>query len=115
MEKEMPREKFQYFTDQMYYTLLCLTERGCGADITERLKNLTGGRIVIGPGTLYHLLELFLKEGFIIKIGTDGRRIYYILTSLGRKRLEEEYQKLRLMARDYEICLFGKEVSHNEI
>ena len=111
----MPREKFQYFTDQMYYTLLCLTERGCGADITERLKNLTGGRIVIGPGTLYHLLELFLKEGFIIKIGTDGRRIYYILTSLGRKRLEEEYQKLRLMARDYEICLFGKEVSHNEI
>ena len=49
----------------MFYILLCLEEEQCGVDIMERVAAMTDGRVAIGPGTLYSLLESFQKEGFI--------------------------------------------------
>ena len=56
----MAREKFQTLTEQMFYILLCLRREQCGADIMERVPAMTGGRVSVGPGTLYNLLEQFL-------------------------------------------------------
>ena len=56
----MAREKYQTLTEQMFYILLCLTREQCGVDIMERVREMTEGRVVIGPGTLYSLLELSL-------------------------------------------------------
>ena len=57
----MPREKFQILTEQMFYILLCLREECCGTDIMEKVREMTKGRVMIGPGTLYNLLESFEK------------------------------------------------------
>ena len=59
----MAREKFQTLTEQMFYILLCLRREQCGADIMERVPAMTGGRVSVGPGTLYNLLEQFLQAG----------------------------------------------------
>ena len=59
----MAREKFQTLTEQMFYILLCLRQEQCGADIMARVAELTRGRVAVGPGTLYNLLESFVQAG----------------------------------------------------
>lgn len=97
----MAREKFQTLTEQMFYILLCLREECCGVDIMEQVAQMTGGRVAIGPGTLYSLLENFAGEGFIRETRSEGRRRSYLLTARGQLRLEEEYHRIMQQAEDY--------------
>ena len=97
----MPREKFQALTEQMFYILLCLKDECCGMDIMSRADQLTGGRVRVGPGTLYNLLEQFAEAGFICQTRVEGRRRSYILTEKGHAVLEEEYRRICNLASDY--------------
>ena len=103
----MPRLKFQTLTEQMFYTLLCLERELCGMDILDRVPAMTGGRVRIGSGTLYTLLEQFVEAGLIRETKVEGRRRSYILTEAGRKRLEEEYRRVCAQAADYR-AVFGE-------
>ena len=107
----MPREKFQTLTEPMFYILLCLRRECCGMDIMAEVERITAGRVSIGPGTLYHLLEQFVTAGLIRETAVQGRRRSYILTQKGREMLEAEYRRLRTLTSDYEAILVkeGKE------
>lgn len=104
----MPREKFQALTEQMFYILLCLKDECCGMDIMARVEELTRGRVRVGPGTLYNLLEQFADAGFICQTKVEGRRRSYILTDRGRTVLTDEYRRINTQAEDYRRC-FGEE------
>ena len=104
----MAREKFQTLTEQMFYILLCLQRECCGVDVMARVSEMTGGRVVIGPGTLYSLLESFLSEGFIRETKVEGRKRSYILMPKGARLLEKEYGRIRAQAEDYRRA-FGEE------
>ena len=104
----MPRLKFQTLTEQMFYTLLCLKNECYGMDILDRVPSMTHGRVSIGSGTLYTLLEQFLEAGMIRETKVEGRRRSYILTDKGREMLEKEYQRICDQAADYRN-LFGGE------
>ena len=99
--KALPRTKFQTLTEQMFYILLCLSREKCGMDIMEEIPALTGGRVRVGPGTLYNLLEQFAEAGLIRQTRAEGRRRSYILTPAGRDALQEEYDRLCRQAEDY--------------
>ncbi len=98
----MPREKFQTLTEQMFYILLCLKEECCGMDIMGQVEELTKGRVRVGPGTLYNLLEQFESAGSIRETKVIGRKRSYILTEKGREMLKEEYERLNTLVADYE-------------
>ena len=98
----MPREKYQTLTEQMFYILLCLEEEQCGVDIMARVAAMTEGRVAIGPGTLYSLLESFQREGFIRETKVEGRRRSYQLTAEGKTLLQNEVKRLQAQVRDYE-------------
>lgn len=104
----MPRAKFQTLTEQMFYILLCLHSECCGMDIMDRVPAMTNGRVSVGPGTLYNLLEQFLESEMIEETKAEGRRRSYILTDKGRETLKTEYARLRTLAQDYDRIL-GKE------
>ena len=104
----MPRAKFQTLTEQMYYILLCLSEECCGMDIMDRVPTMTGGRVRVGSGTLYNLLEEFSQAGMIEETRSEGRRRSYLLTRKGREALRAEYRRLRDQADDYRR-IFGEE------
>ena len=104
----MPRAKFQTLTEPMFYVLLSLREECCGTDVMDRVTALTGGRVTLGPGTLYHLLEEFCQAGMIMELSASGRRRNYRLTDKGRDVLENEYRRLRTQVEDYDR-FFGKE------
>lgn len=101
----MPRAKFQTLTEQMFYILLCLRQECCGADIAAQVAALTGGRVAVGPGTLYNLLESFFQAGMIRETKVEGRKRSYIITAEGRRALEEEYRRLQVLTADYEACI----------
>ena len=97
----MPREKFQALTEQMFYILLCLKDECCGMDIMTKVEHMTGGRVRVGPGTLYNLLEQFAEADFILQTKVEGRRRSYILTNRGRSVLADEYRRICRQAEDY--------------
>lgn len=104
----MPREKFRTLTEQMFYILLCLREECCGMDILDKVPQMTGGRVSVGSGTLYNLLEEFLSAGMIRETKVEGRRRSYILTDKGREAIEKEYHRICAQAEDYRRA-FGEE------
>ena len=90
----MPREKFSTLTEQMFYILLCLRTERCGMDIMDMVSKMTDGRVRVGPGTVYNLLEQFQTAGMIRQTRDLGRRKSYILTDRGAAALEREYARL---------------------
>ena len=104
----MPREKYQTLTEQMFYVLICLQVEQCGMDIMEKVSLMTDGRVAIGPGTLYHLLENFEQAGMIRETKVEGRRRSYILTDKGQEMLEKECARITAQLADYHK-IFGKE------
>ena len=104
----MPRLKFQTLTEQMFYILLCLRQECCGMDILDRVPAMTHGRVSVGSGTLYNLLEQFLDAGMIRETKVEGRRRSYILADRGREMLDREYRRITAQAEDYRR-IFGEE------
>ena len=103
----MAREKFGTLTEQMFYILLCLREEGCGMDVMARVSELTGGRVAVGPGTLYNLLEQFLAAGYIVETRAEGRRRSYRLTCAGEALLKGEVERLQMQVRAYQAIFEG--------
>ena len=103
----MAREKFSTLTEQMFYILLCLREECCGMDVMARVNELTGGRVAVGPGTLYNLLDQFLAAGYIVETRAEGRRRSYQLTAEGKTLLQNEVERLQMQVRDYRAIFEG--------
>ena len=77
-------------------------------DIMDMVPRLSEGRVAVGPGTLYNLLEQFADCGMIRETKTLGRKRSYIITDAGRLALEKEYERLKKQAEDY-LSVMGKE------
>ena len=105
----MPRAKFQTLTEQMFYILLCLRRECCGIDILDRVPAMTQGRVTVGSGTLYDLLEQFVAAEMIRLTKVEGRRRSYVLTEKGRQLLEREYRRICAQAEDYRRVLGEEE------
>lgn len=100
----MAREKFQTLTEPMFYILLTLREERCGTDIMTRVSALTHGRVGLGPGTLYNLLDSFQQAGMIRETAVEGRKRSYLITDKGRETLRAEYLRLLALTGDYKTC-----------
>ena len=98
----MPRPKYQTLTEQMFYVLLCLTEERCGMDMLQLIPEMTDGRVTIGSGTLYDLLDQFLDAGLIRETKREGRRRSYKISANGIDLLKKEYSRICAQISDYE-------------
>lgn len=87
-------------TEAMYYILLALLKPGHGYGMMQRIKELSGGRLEMGPGTLYGVLSRMNKERWIVLTGEEGRRKNYAITETGKKALLEEYGRLKRLVED---------------
>ena len=109
----MARSKFQTLTEQMFYILLCLNTECCGMDIMDWVPEMTDGRVQVGSGTLYNLLEQFLDADMIRETRAEGRKRSYLLTDHGRDVLQKEKERLILQLNDFER-VFGEEDLHEK-
>ncbi len=85
-----------------YHILVALAEGPHhGYAIAQEVEELSGGRVVMGPGTLYGSLHRMQEAGLIVEAanpGEDGlhaeRRRYYRMTPLGSAALSAESERL---------------------
>lgn len=87
-------------TEATYYILLALMKPGHGYGMMQRIKELSGGRIEMGPGTLYGVLTRMNKEGLITLTSEEGRRKNYAITEEGKNALHLEYRRLKQLVTD---------------
>lgn len=89
-------------TPAAFHVLLALADRDRhGYAIMQEVELTTGGRVAMGPGTLYGTIKRLLAAGLIQQSEErpdpqldDQRRRYYRLTELGRRVAAAEAARL---------------------
>ena len=67
------------------------------------METLTGGRVVLGPGTLYGAIQSLVKKGWISIYSEDTesrKKKEYLITKSGKAVFEEETQRLAELLRN---------------
>lgn len=97
----MPKKPLEALSEPMFYVLMALHRQNlCGADIVTWVNKKTGGRVALGPGTLYTILPKLTDEGILQEVGTEGRKRTYTMTEKGGMLYEAECQRLQQVVRD---------------
>lgn len=110
----MPKQKLNPLPSAAFHILLSLAGEDLhGYGIMRQVAEQTGGRMRLGPGTLYSSIQSLLEERLIEEVGSradkrigDARRRYYRLTATGRQLARAEADKLAdllRIARDKKI------------
>lgn len=96
-------EELLPLTAAVFNILLALSdgEARHGYGISTRVERRTGGRVRLGPGTLYGGIKRMISQGLIEesggRSGGDGReesRRYYRITGFGRQVASAEAERL---------------------
>jgi DNA-binding PadR family transcriptional regulator len=98
----MPKQKLNPLPSAAFQILLALADEDLhGYGIMRRVEEQTGGRMRLGPGTLYSSVQGLLEEELIEQVAQrpdagagEERRRYYRLTSGGRKLARAEAERL---------------------
>jgi DNA-binding PadR family transcriptional regulator len=83
-----------------------------GYSILREVESLSGGRVRLSTGTLYGALRRLLDDGWIERFDTGDTsrdKQSYRLTSLGRRGLQQEHERLKHLARIASASLRTKE------
>lgn len=91
-EKDIP------LTEAVYYILLAVRKPTHGYGIIQEVEQLTGGRVVLGAGTLYGAIQTLQKKGWISIYSVDThsrKKKEYLITDLGREIFEAERVRMK--------------------
>lgn len=94
-------------TESMYYILISLIEPNHGYGIMQQVEEMTNGRVVLGPGTLYGALNTLLEKRWIEIFSQDDesrKKKEYLLTDSGKEVIKNEMLRLE------ELLINGKKV-----
>ncbi len=108
MDKQRELMRLMPLTETSFYILICLAAPLHGYGIMQKVEGLSGGRIMLGPGTLYGALGNLSAAGLIEPCDGDTgnpRRKEYRITPRGRGLVGLELERLRQMLRHGEaLC-----------
>ena len=91
---ERIRRIYVPMTETGFYILFCLQDEMHGYSIGKRVQELTGGAVVISPGTMYGTLSKMEKDGLIAYIREEEKRKFYRITDLGLTILRLEQKRI---------------------
>ena len=81
-------------TESGFYILYCLRQPQHGYGISQQVKRMTGGELVISAGTMYGTLSKMEQDGLIAFVRVEEKRKLYQLTPLGAEILELELHRI---------------------
>ena len=98
----MPKRKLDPLPAAAFQIMLALSDGELhGYAIMREVEEQSGGRLRLGPGTLYGSIQALLEGKLIEEVDKPGdteerreRRRYYRLTVAGRKRTRSEAEKM---------------------
>jgi DNA-binding PadR family transcriptional regulator len=103
----MPKRKLDPLPTAAFHILMSLADQNLhGYEIMRQVSEQTGGRMRLGPGTLYGSIRTLLEEGLIEEVEPrrarnpgEERRRYYRLSPAGRKLVRAEATRLAELLR----------------
>lgn len=99
----MPKKSLDLLTESMFYLLMALSQGPmCGTDAAVWVERKTGGRVRLGPATLYTILSKFESVGYIREVSVEGRRRTYEMTDRGLAAYRDEVARLQQCLADAE-------------
>ena len=84
-------------TEALFYILLATRKPSHGYGIIQEVEGLTGGRVLLGPGTLYGAINSMLTKGWIRLYREDTasrKKKEYLITPLGLEIFQREVRRL---------------------
>jgi DNA-binding PadR family transcriptional regulator len=108
-------EKYLPLSESTYYILLILLEPLHGYGVMQKVEALTGGQVVIGPGTLYGAFSTLEKENLISVERIETRRKLYKLTEKGKEVLRCQFDRLEMMTENGRQFISRTNESHGGI
>lgn len=81
-------------TESCFYIVYCLQKPNHGYGISQQVKQMTGGDLVISAGTMYGTLSKLEKDGLINFVKEEEKRKLYQITDLGADVLKLEIQRI---------------------
>ncbi len=91
-------------TETTLLVLLALHEKMHGYGVKLWIEEKTDGLVSLGMGTLYGTINNLIKKDWIKEHSKDKRRVFYIITDLGKKVVLGENKRLQnLLDLSYEI------------
>jgi DNA-binding PadR family transcriptional regulator len=98
----MPKRKLDPLPAAAFQIMLSLADGDLhGYAIMRQVEEQTGGRLRLGPGTLYSSIQALLEEKLIEEVyrseeteDRQERRRYYKLPAAGRKLARSEAEKM---------------------
>lgn len=91
-------DKHQPLTEALFYILLAARRPVHGYGIIQEVAEMTGGRVNLGPGTLYGAINSLLEKGWIVLYSAEAgsrKKKEYVVTEAGRAVFDEEMRRLR--------------------
>lgn len=82
-------------TETGFYILFCLQDEMHGYSITQKVREMTGGEVEIGPGTMYGSLGKMERDGLISFVREEEKRKIYAITETGREVLDLEISRIK--------------------
>ncbi len=92
-------------TEALFYILLAARRPIHGYGIIQEVSVMTGGRVNLGPGTLYGAINTLVdREWITLYSAEEGSRKKkeYIITDRGRQAFTAELERLRELVRNGE-------------
>ena len=90
-------------TEPVLLILLSLAEKPRhGYGLMKDIESLSNGRVQLSTGTLYGALRRLLEDGWINRFEQDDtsrEKQAYQLTSLGRRQMHAELERMRQLTR----------------
>lgn len=92
-------------TEALFYILLAARRPIHGYGIIQEVAEMTGGRVNLGPGTLYGAISTLVDRGWITLYSAEEgsrRKKEYVITDQGRAAVAAELARLRELVRNGE-------------
>ncbi len=104
VKKLKMEDKYKPLTESTYYVMIAFLYEKHGYAIKMFLEDKTHGRISLGPGTLYGIINKLNEKNYLTPIEDDenDKRNSYELTAEGKEVLKNEYERIK------EIYTFGE-------
>ena len=97
--------KNQPLTEALFYILLAVRRPVHGYGIILEVEEMTGGRVTLGPGTLYGAINTLLERGWIVLYSAElgsRKKKEYVITPAGRSAFDAEMARLLELVRNGE-------------
>lgn len=89
--------KYTPLTESLFYILLASRKPVHGYGIIQEVADMTGGRVNLGPGTLYGAINSLLEKGWISLYSAEEgsrKKKEYLITDEGRAVFSAEQKRL---------------------